>query len=59
MKKSLIVEFICEERGASAIEYSVIAGIVSMGIVFALTRISSSLESSFSEIVAMFSSASH
>lgn len=58
MKKYLL-DFIREERGASAIEYSLIAGIVSMGIVFALTQISSSLQASFSAIVDMFSSASH
>lgn len=59
MKKSPIIEFIREERGATAIEYSLIAGVVSMGIVFALTQISSSLQGTFSAIVAMFSSASH
>lgn len=58
MKKYLL-DFIREDRGATSIEYAVIAGIVSMGIVFALTRISSSLQGSFSEIAAMFSSASH
>jgi Flp pilus assembly pilin Flp len=59
MKKPLIIEFIREERGASAIEYSLIAGIVSMGIVFALTQISSSLQSSLFAVSAMFSSASN
>lgn len=57
--KTYLLDFLREDRGATSIEYSLIAGVVSMGLVFALTRISSSLQGSFSEIVAMFSSASH
>ncbi len=59
MKRSLIVEFICEDRGATSIEYALIAGIVSTAIVLALTQISSSLQSSLYAVSGMFSSASN
>ncbi len=45
------------ESGATAIEYGLIAGIVSVGIITALTAVKSSLNAVFSQIQTGLSSA--
>lgn len=42
--------FVKDESGATAIEYALIAGIVSIAIVAALTQISGTLQGSFNNI---------
>ena len=54
MLKAKVRDFLHDERGATAIEYALIAGIVSISIVFALTQISGSLQSMFGKVNAGF-----
>lgn len=50
--KAGFVRFLRDERGATAIEYALIASIISIVIAGAATSIGTSLESVFQEIVA-------
>ncbi len=47
MKKSNLTNFLLDESAAVAIEYALIAGIVSICIAAGLTRISTSLQGNF------------
>lgn len=42
--KVLIAKFLNDERGATAIEYALIAGIISVGIIVSLKVISANLD---------------
>jgi pilus assembly protein Flp/PilA len=45
-----LADFVADESGATAIEYALIAGIVSISIVAALTNVSSTLRGSFNNV---------
>ncbi|WP_373563427.1 Flp family type IVb pilin [Pigmentiphaga litoralis] len=45
-----IARFLKEEDGATAIEYGLIAGLVSLGIILALTALGGSLDGLFKRI---------
>jgi pilus assembly protein Flp/PilA len=50
MAQGTYAKFASSEDGATAIEYALIAGIVSIAIVAALTNTSSSLKSIFNDV---------
>lgn len=54
MLPSCLRDFACDENGASAIEYALIASIVSLAIVGGLTAIKPSLVGIFNSVVAGF-----
>ncbi len=54
MKKVDMANFLRDEGGATAIEYALIAGTVSICIVAALTQISSSLKGVFTSVATAF-----
>jgi pilus assembly protein Flp/PilA len=45
-----LIEFFRDEQGATAIEYGLIAGLISVGLLVALTDIGTSLQTIFSTI---------
>lgn len=47
---NLVSRFMTDESGATAIEYGLIAAIVSVGIIAALGKVSKSLNSTFSSV---------
>ncbi len=55
--KSLFARFAKDESGATAIEYGLIAGLVAVGIIAALTTLEGSLTGIFSDISAALDSA--
>ena len=46
----LLSEFLADDRGATAIEYGLIAGIIGIGLVVSLTSLKGSLVTLFSSI---------
>ncbi len=48
--KNFVARFIRNESGATAIEYGLIAAIVSVGIIAALTGLKSNLQTTFNKI---------
>ena len=50
MEITLISRFTKDESGATAIEYGLIAALVSVAIIVALNNLSSQLNSTFSEV---------
>jgi pilus assembly protein Flp/PilA len=48
--KSLVTRFLKDQTGATAIEYGLVAGIVSIAIVVALTLMAAPLESLYEKI---------
>jgi len=51
-----IVKFIKDEEGATAIEYGLIAGLVAVGIIVALTTLGGGLSSLFNNMATRLSS---
>lgn len=49
--KAAILNFLRDEEGASAIEYALIAGIISVGILASLEPVRDALKGLFAEIV--------
>ncbi|WP_420338902.1 Flp family type IVb pilin [Roseibium sp.] len=56
--KSLITRFVKDESGATAIEYGLIAGLLSIAIIGILGTMSGSLTSVFSSVSSALTSAS-
>ena len=54
---SKIVKFLKDEEGATAIEYGLIAGLVAIGIIVALTTLGGNLSSLFGRVSAKLNSA--
>ncbi len=50
MGKATMVRFLSDGSGATAIEYALIAAIVSVSIVFSATQISGSLQTTFNSV---------
>lgn len=50
MKNSLIAKFLSDESGATAIEYGLIAALISVVIITVLTTIGTNLTAKFQEI---------
>jgi pilus assembly protein Flp/PilA len=48
--KSLVFSFGCNESGATAIEYALIAGLISVVIVGALTTVGSKVSAKFNQV---------
>jgi pilus assembly protein Flp/PilA len=46
--------FFADESGATGIEYALVGGIVSIGIVISLTSASTSLQAMFNQVAAAF-----
>ncbi|SFV26378.1 Flp family type IVb pilin [Hyphomicrobium facile] len=57
MHKRFVRSFLSNESGATSIEYALIAGIVSICIVGALTQISGILQGTFTTIASHFTAA--
>jgi len=57
MYQDLVRNFFRDEDGATAIEYALIAGIVSICIVAGLTEISTTLQGTFSSITSSLATA--
>lgn len=55
--KSVLCRFFADESGAVAIEYALIAGIVSVSIVVGLTSIKDSLSTTFNSVAGNLTSA--
>lgn len=55
---NLVSRFMTDESGATAIEYGLIAAIVSVGIITALKSVGSSLNTTFNKVSTELSSAS-
>jgi pilus assembly protein Flp/PilA len=53
----VLVQFIREENGVTAIEYGLIAALIAVAIIIALQALGSSLESNFNEISSALDSA--
>lgn len=53
----MIKAFLNDESGATAIEYGLIAGLVAVAIIAALTALGGSLDSLFSEVASTVSGA--
>jgi pilus assembly protein Flp/PilA len=49
-KSSYVANFFADERGATAIEYALIASLIAVAIVGALTALGTGLSSEFSEV---------
>jgi len=49
-RKSLLSKFVGDEKGATAIEYALIASLIALAIVGALTALGGRLSSEFSEV---------
>ena len=58
MYQDLVRSFLRDEDGATAIEYALIAGIVSISIVAALSQVSTTLQGTFSSIASSLAPAS-
>ncbi|MBS0239435.1 MAG: Flp family type IVb pilin [Proteobacteria bacterium] len=58
MYQDLVRSFLRDEDGATAIEYALIAGIISICIVTALTQISTTLNGTFSSVASSLAPAS-
>jgi pilus assembly protein Flp/PilA len=56
--KNIFSRFLKDESGATAIEYGLIAAIVSVGIITALNLVSSSLDTTFTNISTQLDTAS-
>lgn len=56
MHKGLVQSFLRDESGATAIEYALIAGIVSICIVGALNQVSATLQGTFTAIASHLAS---
>ncbi len=52
-----LINFICEDDGVTAIEYGLIAALIAVAIIVALTTLGQSLESNFNEISSNLDSA--
>jgi pilus assembly protein Flp/PilA len=50
VKNSLIAKFISDESGATAIEYGLIAALISVAIITVLTTIGTNLVTKFTEV---------
>jgi pilus assembly protein Flp/PilA len=50
LMKSLVFSFGCNESGATAIEYALIAGLISVVIVGALTTVGSKVSAKFNQV---------
>jgi pilus assembly protein Flp/PilA len=50
MKMTNVIRFIREEEGATAIEYGLIAALIAVGIIVALTTLGGKLTSTFSNV---------
>ena len=48
--KTMIKQFIREESGATAIEYGLIAGLIAVAIIVALTTVGTNLNTLFGEV---------
>ncbi|MBS0268241.1 MAG: Flp family type IVb pilin [Proteobacteria bacterium] len=57
MYQDLVRSFLRDEDGATAIEYALIAGIVSISIVAGLTEISTTLKGTFNTITSFLTAA--
>ncbi len=49
MSRSLMVRFIADERGATAVEYALIVVLLAMALIGALTALGSALSTSFGD----------
>jgi pilus assembly protein Flp/PilA len=56
--KNIFSRFLKDESGATAIEYGLIAAIVSVGIITALNLVSTSLDTTFTNISTQLDTAS-
>jgi len=54
MHKGLLRTFLADDSGATAIEYALIAGIVSVSILGGLTQISGTLQGTFASVGSSF-----
>jgi len=52
MMKNAVVKFLRDEEGATAIEYGLIAGLISIGIIVSVTAIGTDLAAIFTKIAA-------
>jgi pilus assembly protein Flp/PilA len=57
MLSSALAKFAKEESGATAIEYALIASIISLAIIAGLTGVRTSVKTSFSSVVTGFEQA--
>ena len=57
MSKNLIRSFFADESGATAIEYALIASIVSVGIAAGVTQFSTALNDTFTNVASYFAPA--
>lgn len=57
MKRSILSTFAADDKGATAIEYALIAAIIAMGIVTSLTLVRGSLQSDLGSVATGFQSA--
>lgn len=48
--KTLVSRFVKDESGATAIEYGLIAALLSVGIIFAVTTVGDELEGTFTDV---------
>ncbi len=55
---NMFSRFVTDESGATAIEYGLIAAIVSVGIILALGNVKSSLQSTFNSVASSMNDAS-
>jgi pilus assembly protein Flp/PilA len=52
--RAIVLAFVRDESGATAIEYGIIAGMVGLAIVLSLTNVSTALKGFFNTVVAAF-----
>jgi pilus assembly protein Flp/PilA len=52
-----VIEFVCDESGATAIEYGLIAALVSVAAIGAMTSLGDSLDGMFSEVASQLDNA--
>lgn len=57
MLRRLVIRFLNDQSGATAIEYGLIAGMVAVGIIVALTTFGSSLQGLFGHVQSKSSAA--
>ena len=55
--QNLVTRFVQDESGATAIEYGLIAALISVGIITALTLLGDELEATFNDITTGLESA--
>ncbi|MDB5595422.1 MAG: Flp pilus assembly protein pilin Flp [Hyphomicrobiales bacterium] len=53
--KSLVQKFIANESGATAIEYGLIAGLIAVAVIGAITSVGSNLKTQFNKIATAIS----